>query len=287
MKSIVLLTATYNHPEELKSLYNSLCAQKNKDFSWMIVNDGSKAETETVLQEFAQEDCLDITVIYQPNQGKSAAINNGLNNLSSDVEFVAIIDDDERLSPEAVDTLRRYCDKYRDTTCGVIHFNRKNEKGEIIASPIVDSDYYMSYQEFKSKGRYADGYLSYYTKKLNDCRFNIIQGEKYIAPSTLFMKVTRSSNLLWACVSLGETEYLAGGITKQGRRLRIKNPQGMIEYCELMQENGASLKTRVLYSIQGYAYIFIYGKPYSPKKLLKIGAIPGKVLSVYWKNKYC
>lgn len=287
MKSIVLLTATYNHPEELKSLYISLCNQNTKDFSWMIVNDGSESETGKVLQEFVQEGNLDIAVINQVNKGKSAAINNGLNNLPNNVEFVTIIDDDERLNPGAVEILKHYCEQYRNTSCGVIHFNRKNEKNEIIASPIINTDYYMSYQAFKSKGRYADGYISYFTKKLGKNRFSMIEGEKYIAPSTLFMKVTRNCDLLWACASLGETEYLAGGITKQGRRLRINNPLGMIEYCELMQENGASLKTRVIYSIQGYAYIAICGNTYSSKQLLKIGLIPGNVLALYWKKKYC
>lgn len=61
-------------------------------------------------------------------------------------------------------------------------------------------------------------------------------------------------NLLWAKEALGETVYLAGEITRQGRKLRIKNPRGMIDYCKMMQRNGASWKKKISYSIQGYAY---------------------------------
>ena len=68
------------------------------------------------------------------------------------------------------------------------------------------------------------------------------------------MKVNKERELLWASAVLCETEYLAGGITKQGRKLRIKKPRGMVEYCNLMQTNGANLIIKWLYSAQGYAY---------------------------------
>lgn len=286
MNSIVVLTATYNHPEELAKLYRSLCGQNNKEFTWLVVNDGSEAETEEILRSFENDNKVDLYVITQKNGGKSSAINNGLNSLDQNVKFVVIVDDDECLYEDAITTILRYYKKYKDSNYGVIHFNRKNEKGEIIASPISKNDYIMSYQKFKSEGRYADGYLSYFTSHLKDERFTIFKDEKYIAPSTLFMKVSRDSDLLWASEALGETEYLAGGITKQGRKLRVKNPCGMIEYCELMQENGASLKTKLIYSIQGYAYASFAKTKYSAGKLLKIGLIPGKVLGEIWKRKY-
>ncbi len=286
MKSVVILTATYNHPVELKKLYITLCKQKNRDFTWVIVNDGSGEETKQILSTICKEGNIDIHIINKENGGKSAAINDGLDCLSSDVEFVVIIDDDEQLFPTAVQTLNEYIDKYKRTECGVIHFNRQNEKGEVIATPEIKEDYYQSYQEFKSKGRHADGYLGYFVKKLGKNRFSIYKNEKYIAPSTLFMKVTDNYKLLWASAVLGKTEYLSGGITKQGRKLRIKNPQGMIEYCEDMQRNGANIKTKILYSIQGYAYMNASKNNTHKPNLIKFCVIPGKILFYFWKKKY-
>ena len=289
MKPFVYLTATYNHPEELKELYKSLLNQTDVDFTWVIVNDGSKEETVNAIENFVSEGKIDILPVHQPNGGKSRAINNGFDHLTQDVVFVVIVDDDEELKPNATGTIKEYYAKYKDTNCGVIHFNRANEKGNVIARPSIDEDFIMSYQRFKSEGRYADGYIGYFTDKLGENRFIVHEGEKYVGPSTLFMKVTEVSDLLWAKAILGETEYLAGGITKQGRKLRIKNPKGMIEYCRLMQGNGASMKTKIAYSIQGYAYNE-FVEPDKRKKedlngLMNLRLF-GKILAKQWKKKH-
>ena len=46
MHQIALLTATYNHPKELMKLFDSLEKQSDKNFTWVIINDGSEEETE-------------------------------------------------------------------------------------------------------------------------------------------------------------------------------------------------------------------------------------------------
>ena len=289
MKPFVYLTATFNHPKELKKLYESLLEQADLEFTWLIVNDGSKEETVDAIESFVSEGKIDILPVHQLNGGKSRAINNGLDHLTQDVVFVVIVDDDEELKPDAIGTIKEYYARYKNTNCGVIHFSRVNEKGNVIARPPIDKDFIMSYQRFKSEGRYADGYIGYFTDKLGENRFIVPEGEKYVGPSTLLMRVTEASDLLWAKAILGETEYLTGGITKQGRKLRIRNPKGMIEYCKLMQGNGASLKTKIAYSIQGYAYNE-FVEPDKRKKedmngLLNLGLL-GKILAKQWKKKF-
>lgn len=288
MLPISILTATYNHPNELKALYESLKQQEDLNYTWIIIDDGSEEETRKLVDDIVNEKIIDVICHHQNNGGKSKAINKGIELLKNDTSFFVIIDDDEKLYPDAITIIKRFYFQYKDSDCGVIHFNRKDEKGNVIAHPVFDKDFFMSYQQHKSKGLHADGYLGYFSKKLGDYTFNIYDGEKYIAPSTLFMKVTRGNKLLWANAVLGETEYLEGGLTKQGRRLRIKNPRGMIEYCSLMQENGAGLKTRLLYSIQGFAYSSLLKKIEATEtsKLIKLMRVPGLVLGYYWRRKY-
>ena len=290
MKPIAVLTATYNHPGQLQELYRSQAEQNDPGFTWVIIDDGSGEETQKAIESFQSDGKLDILACRQENGGKSRAINRGLALLRGKTEFFVIVDDDERLLPDAVATVRRYVSEYRGTECGSIHFNRKDEKGAVIASPCFDHDFFLSYQEHKARGYHADGYLGYFTDKLGDDEFHVHSGEKYVAPSTLFMRVTRHAKLLWACAVLGETEYLEGGITKQGRRLRIRNPLGMIEYCELMQENGASLKNRIVYSVHGFAYAYLAKKRAGeapPKPKLMGWTKPlGSLLGRRWEKQY-
>lgn len=289
MKPFVILTATYNHPNELKALFASLQEQTDKEFTWIIVDDGSKEDTTEAIDVISKQATIDVFPVHQNNGGKSRAINNGLDQLTRDVKFFVIVDDDEKLKPNAIEIIKQYYEAYKKTNCGVIHFNRLNEKGKMIARPVIGDDFIMSYQRFKSEGRFADGYLGYFTDKLGKTRFTVYDEEKYVGPSVLFMQVTDHSDLLWAKEALGETEYLAGGITKQGRKLRIKNPRGMIDYCKLMQKNGASWKTKIAYSVQGYAYYQFIDKPKRNRAILK-GLLPfrlsGKILGQYWKSKF-
>ena len=53
-----------------------------------------------------------------------------------------------------------------------------------------------------------------------------------------------------------------------------------------MQKNGASFKTRLVYSIQGYAYESFCRKKDKSSQFIKIAMIPGRVLSAFWKMKY-
>ena len=288
MHQIALLTATYNHPNELMRLFHSLKEQTEKGFTWVIVNDGSAEETSQVLKLIEGDNAIDVEVINKNNGGKSSSINVGFDNIDKNVEFVLIVDDDEKLKPDAINVVKEYVNKYRSSGCGVIHFNRINENGEIIAKPPINEDFFMTFQQFKSEGRYADGYLGYFFKALGKNRFSIFPGEKYVAPSTLIMKVNRTRKLLWASAVLGETEYLAGGITKQGRKLRIKNPRGMVEYCQLMQTNGANLKTKLLYSAQGYAYKSFCNcnDKNIDNSFLAITKPAGLAIALLWKTKY-
>ena len=210
--------------------------------------------------------------------------------MSDEVELVVIVDDDEQLFRNAIEILKTYKEKYACTNCGVIHFNRKDENGNVIADPLISEDMFCTYQKFKSKGYRVDGYIAYFYKKLSNKRLGEYSNEKYVGPSTLMMKVSRNYELIFAEAVLGHTEYLEGGISKQGRRLRIRNPLGMIEYCALMQENGASFKNRIIYSINGYAYAAL-AKDLTPVRnymgcFLGFCKIPGILLAHLWIKKY-
>ena len=130
MYKIAILTATYNRSNELLRLFESLKLQNDKEFSWLIVNDGSDENTEETLRLISQSDAVNVDVINKKNGGKSSAINLGFDCLEQNAEFILIVDDDEILEPYAIETVKRYFDKYVNTDCGVIHFNRKDEKNE-------------------------------------------------------------------------------------------------------------------------------------------------------------
>lgn len=298
---VIILTPTYNRPENLKLLFSTLQQQNRKDFLWLIVNDGSKANYDPVVEEIKRVADFDVEYLLKENGGKSSTVNYGFDHIADKDCFVAIIDDDEHLLPDAVEKLSSYAQKYKDSNIGVIHFYRilVNDhkglsKGKIIARPVFDSDFIMTFQEFLGKRYFADGYVGYFLRKVGDTRFPIYRNEKYIGPSVLMMLVTMKYDMLWSHEVLGSTNYLEGGISKQGRPLRMKSPLGMAVRCLLMQTKESGWKLRLTYSIGYYAYLKIAGvnsvstrteKTYRPLFPLLTKPL-GMMLYSYWKHKY-
>ena len=288
---LVILTATYNHPENLKDLYTSLKEQKAKSFLWVIINDGSKPETEDAIKRFQEENLLNIKYVYQENAGKSAAINRGLD-VTCDSDYVLIVDDDEVLNNDATLIVEDYYARFKGK-CTCMNFNRSDYNGIPLTNGQELKDRLMSFQKHKSLKLHADGYVGYYTDAIKNVRFPLVKGEKYMGPSVLMMLASANSTILWAKAVLGKTEYLEGGITKQGRKLRLRNPIGMIYHASLMMHPDSSFRVKYGYSVYAFAYKYYadvreeslkqYGidmNVFYPVKPL------GKLLALYWKRKF-
>ena len=75
---ISIITPTYNRARLLKYLYNSIVLnlKYNVELEWVVIDDGSTDNTKEVVKSFP--DKLEIRYYYQKNQGKMAALNNGI-----------------------------------------------------------------------------------------------------------------------------------------------------------------------------------------------------------------
>lgn len=295
---IAILTSTYNRIGLLRRLYFSLLKQVHFNFAWFIIDDGSKDATKEIVNEWITENKF-FQIIYtkKENGGKSRAINYGFNVIEAtakDYEFVIIIDDDEILFSNALLIVENYAKIYFNTACIGMEFLRKDKNGNLMSNYPIENDFFMSVFERKRKNKFIDGYVGYYLKKLDGKRFPEYNGERYVGPGVLQMLIGESDNLLWSKEAIGETEYLPNGITKQGRRLRLKNPKGMITYCLLLQNKKAGWKIRFKYSIMGYAYMYyarlrkseLRDVGLNPDKFILSAAFPGKLLSYIWKSIY-
>ena len=76
---ITVFTPTYNRGYTLENLFNSLLVQTNKNFEWLIVDDGSTDNTEDLVNRFKDVSSFKIRYIKKKNGGKHTAINCGVN----------------------------------------------------------------------------------------------------------------------------------------------------------------------------------------------------------------
>lgn len=68
MKYLTIFTPTYNRAELLLDLYKSLCEQINKNFLWLIIDDGSSDNTKELVNKWKKENKIEIQYIYQKIQ---------------------------------------------------------------------------------------------------------------------------------------------------------------------------------------------------------------------------
>ena len=109
-KTIAILTPSYNRAYILGKLYESLLAQTCFDFKWYIVDDGSVDNTKEVSAGFSS-DKFEIKYIYKDNGGKHTAVNTGLEHIEEKLTF--IVDSDDRLMPDAIETIVRDWQNYK------------------------------------------------------------------------------------------------------------------------------------------------------------------------------
>lgn len=92
MKTVDVIIPAYNSAETLDSTVHSIQHSGLKDFSIIIVDDGSTDQTKQVCEKLAKQ-YSNIQYIYQKNTGVSGARNRGLN--ASNAQYVFFFDSDD------------------------------------------------------------------------------------------------------------------------------------------------------------------------------------------------
>lgn len=115
---VTVLTPTFNRGS-LNNLYQSLQKQTIKDFEWLLVDDGSTDDTKNIAEEMREKAEFPMRYIYKENGGKHTALNVGVKQITSELTF--IVDSDDTLVPDAIETILQYHKNIRrEKTCVVI-----------------------------------------------------------------------------------------------------------------------------------------------------------------------
>ena len=93
LKASVIIS-TYNQPEWLKLVLYSYDIQTVKDFELIIADDGSDAQTKTVIDEFKAQSDLNVIHVWQEDEGfqKTKILNKAI--VSSNAEYLIFTDGD-------------------------------------------------------------------------------------------------------------------------------------------------------------------------------------------------
>lgn len=284
--TLTVFTPTYNRAYTIHKCYESLKRQTNKDFMWLIIDDGSTDNTKEIIDGYIKEGIIDIKYIYQENQGMHGAHNTAYENI--DTELNVCIDSDDYMPDDAVEKILKFWNENkREDLAGIVGLDCYVD-GSIIGSKFPDKLQQSTLFELYHKhGVIGDKKIVYKTELTKKYPYPIFEGEKYIGLAYKYYKIDLEYELALMNEILCVVEYMEDGSSKNMLKQYRNNPKGFAFYrLENMKNPNASLKYKFKECIHYVSSSFIAkDKTFiikSNQKILTLLAIPiGIVLYIY------
>jgi glycosyltransferase involved in cell wall biosynthesis len=253
---ITVFTPAYNRGHLLHRVYESLCKQTFRDFEWVVVDDGSKDDTRSVVEKFRvesgewrdssevesgqtsdirhQTSDFPIRYIYQENGGKHRAINRGVKEAQGELFF--IVDSDDMLPPEALETVAKVYEDIKDDErfAGVCGLDGTFE-GKVIGSGLPQEVIDTPSVDIRFKyGVTGDMKEVFRTAVLKEFPFPEIEGERFCSEMLLWNRIATRYKLRYFNQIIYLAEYQEDGISAGIVKARMKSPiAAMMTYAEL------------------------------------------------------
>lgn len=148
MKKISILIPAYNEAPVLEKLFTRLgnLANHNKDyeFEFLFVNDGSRDKTLDIIKEYADKDKRVSYVNFSRNFGKEIAMIAGLDHVTGDA--TVIIDADLQDPPELIPEMIKFWEEGYDD----VYAKRRTRAGETWFKKLSAHMYYRLLQRFSN-----------------------------------------------------------------------------------------------------------------------------------------
>ena len=287
-----IITPIYNRAHLISRCYESLNRQTVKEFEWIIIDDGSNDSLDDVVNGFSSD--YPILFLKKSNGGKHTALNISHEYIHG--RYVCILDSDDYLTDNAVEKIIEYWNQYdSNKEIGIVTFL----KGSSIHKPSC-----MAHKKDEGKPvdimRYhreciysADACEVIRSELFKKYPFPVFEGENFVSEGALWNRVSFTHKCVYINQVIYIADYIEGGLTKSGRRLRVHNPKGGMYTANLNMNRKNYLSKRIknglLYTCYGF---FAKCSPldmarHCDSKILMWCCMPfGYLLYMFWKNKY-
>lgn len=229
---LTYFTPTYNREKLLPNLYDSLLRQTDKNFIWLIIDDGSKDGTEALVSLWQKENKIQIEYIKKENGGKHTAID--LSNEVCKTEFITCIDSDDYLTDDATEILYSKFDLcLDDDCCGLLgpKLILNSPKNNVWTS--TNEKVYF-YDLDKKLGFIPETTIVLKTEIAKKFHFPVFEDERFVTESVYYQNFFYDYKFVTFDNAIYIAEYQPDGYTQMGMKLFLKNPKG---YAYALKQN--------------------------------------------------
>lgn len=229
MPLITIFTPTYNREKLIDRLYQSLLSQTEKNFEWLVVDDGSTDDTGKYFSDLlSKSHPFDIRYIKQKNGGKHRAINRGVKEALGKLFFT--VDSDDYLTNDAVEKVAKWVESLDDShkwagIAGLRGYDNQNIIGERNNSADYIDAKNTERRFYKLQG---DKPEIYFTDILKKFPFPEFPGENFISEEVVSNTLARNGYYMrWYNDIIYIGKYLDNGLTRNNN-IHSQNPKGCL-----------------------------------------------------------
>ncbi|KAE8177940.1 glycosyltransferase family 2 protein [Photobacterium carnosum] len=213
---ISIITPIYNRANIIKKLYDSIVNNDDELLSkieWIVIDDGSIDNIETIIKGFIQHDKIAIKYIKKENGGKHTALNVGFTHASG--EYVMIIDSDDYLLFNGLRVI------VNNSNAAISIFKHAITKSPNFKKEIYSLDDFLDIC--------GDSLFVFKRDILIKYKFPEHRNENFVTEAVVFNKILYKEKARCFNYEVVSGEYLPGGLSHSYQILLKNNPKGVLD----------------------------------------------------------
>ena len=232
-KRITVFTPTYNRGDLLHRCYESLLRQTNKQFEWLIIDDGSVDNTKQVVEQWMQENKIEIQYVYKENGGLHTGYNTAIEHMET--ELSVCIDSDDWLPDNAIELMLEAWDKNKcEDVAGLIGLDYTSE-GKLIGDVLPDGEKINPVELMISKNNRGDKKYVVKTSLYKQVApMPVYEGEKNFNPHYMILKLSAKYKFIAVNKAFCIVDYQDNGMSANIFKQYLNSPRSFQEYRKVI-----------------------------------------------------
>lgn len=234
-----IFTPTYNRAYSLRRVYDSLLAQTDDRFEWLIVDDGSFDETDLLINSFINEPHpFEIRYYKQEHKGKPSAQNKAIDLARGD--FFITCDSNKCFDKRGVENILAMAESIAESPkiCGVGGY-RADFSGNIYGGEMsLNGKDYIDCSQLEREKYHLSGDKStaFRTEILKRYKSPIFEGESFITEAVWLIQMALDGYVIrWFPEIICYGEYEKNGLTAMGANSYIGHYQNFLGFLEYIR----------------------------------------------------
>lgn len=294
MKPITVFTPAYNRADLLPRCYESMQRQTNKEFIWMIIDDGSTDNTKEMVASWIREEkSFKIEYLYKDNGGLHTAYNLAIAHITT--PLCVCIDSDDFMPDDAIDKILNFWNQYgSDEYAGIVGLDYSLD-GKVIGDPLPEQksinliDLLIGKYPIHNGDRTNVVRTELYKKV---APMEVFPGEKNFNPHYMHLQISQEYDFLVLNENLRFVEYQSGGMSDSMLKQYRNSPNSFAEIRKLyLGFPNTSFKFKFRHSVHLVSSCILAGNVRralreSPCRGITALAVPfGGILTMYIRVK--